>query len=117
MTKKRISSLQNYDGEKWYSHDSIRAVNQAIGRVIRHKDDYGAIIFMDARFSDYRIQRLLSLWVRAHIKEYGPVSDLTNDLSDFFRTHNLKCHQNVSRPFHHKLVNLKTILNVEREGK
>lgn len=38
-------------GEEWYSQQAARAVNQAIGRVIRHRHDYGAIIFCDERFA------------------------------------------------------------------
>lgn len=36
-------------GEEWYSQQASRAVNQAVGRVIRHRHDYGAIIFCDER--------------------------------------------------------------------
>ena len=39
-------SLSN---EVWYSQQSSRAVNQAIGRVIHHINDYGAIILCDER--------------------------------------------------------------------
>lgn len=37
-------------GEAWYVQQASRAVNQAMGRVIRHRDDYGAIILADERF-------------------------------------------------------------------
>ena len=37
-------------GDAWYSQQASRAVNQAIGRVIRHRHDYGAIILCDDRF-------------------------------------------------------------------
>lgn len=37
-------------GEGWYNQQASRAVNQAVGRVIRHRHDYGAIIFCDERF-------------------------------------------------------------------
>ena len=34
-------------GDMWYRLEAFRAINQAVGRVIRHKDDFGAIIFLD----------------------------------------------------------------------
>lgn len=37
-------------GDGWYVQQAIRAVNQAMGRVIRHKNDFGAIILCDERF-------------------------------------------------------------------
>jgi regulator of telomere elongation helicase 1 len=36
-------------GNDWYSQQASRAVNQAVGRVIRHRHDYGAIILADER--------------------------------------------------------------------
>ena len=42
-----------------------RALNQAIGRCIRHKHDYGGIILLDQRFGDTRNQRNLSCWCAA----------------------------------------------------
>jgi regulator of telomere elongation helicase 1 len=50
-------------GDMWYVQQAMRAVNQAIGRVIRHKNDYGAIILCDERFgSQVRMQT-----IHAHI--------------------------------------------------
>uniref|UniRef100_A0A8C1UR74 Regulator of telomere elongation helicase 1 homolog n=1 Tax=Cyprinus carpio TaxID=7962 RepID=A0A8C1UR74_CYPCA len=37
-------------GQEWYRQQASRAVSQAIGRVIRHREDYGAIFLCDHRF-------------------------------------------------------------------
>ena len=42
--------MQALTGEEWYTQQASRAVNQAVGRVIRHRHDFGAIIFCDERF-------------------------------------------------------------------
>ena len=34
------------NGSQWYEQQAYRAVNQAIGRCIRHVRDYGAIFFL-----------------------------------------------------------------------
>ena len=58
------SSSTPIDGEKWYSLQAFRALNQALGRCIRHKGDYGAVILMDERFNKPDITSQLSRWVR-----------------------------------------------------
>ena len=42
-------------GQEWYAQQATRAVNQAMGRVIRHQHDYGAIILADERFRVCRL--------------------------------------------------------------
>ena len=41
---------------------ACRALNQAVGRCIRHRLDYGAIVLVDERFSSPRFQGQLSRW-------------------------------------------------------
>lgn len=38
------------NGSKWYSQQAYRALNQALGRCIRHREDFGAIFLLDVRF-------------------------------------------------------------------
>ncbi|XP_031498031.1 regulator of telomere elongation helicase 1 homolog isoform X2 [Nymphaea colorata] len=72
-------------GDAWYDQQAARAVNQAIGRVIRHRHDYGAIIFCDERFSQYNRQRQLPLWLQPHVKCYSKFGDAAFTLTRFFR--------------------------------
>jgi regulator of telomere elongation helicase 1 len=46
----RPVNQRQLDGYYWYNLQTMRAVNQAIGRVIRHIKDYGAIYFFDLRY-------------------------------------------------------------------
>ena len=39
------------DGKTWYAQQAFRAINQAVGRCIRHRNDFGAIYLCDSRFS------------------------------------------------------------------
>jgi regulator of telomere elongation helicase 1 len=47
-------------GDRWYSMDAFRAANQAMGRGIRHRDDWCNFILMDRRYSTH--QKLISQW-------------------------------------------------------
>lgn len=75
-------------GDEWYFLEATRAVNQAIGRVIRHKNDYGAIIFCDSRFQQPRQQAQLSSWIQGHLrKQNQPTSfgAIFGEITRFFR--------------------------------
>ncbi|CAJ1430875.1 unnamed protein product, partial [Effrenium voratum] len=52
-------------GILWYQREAMRAVNQTLGRVIRHRQDYGAAVLCDARFGG----RMggLSSWLRPQV--------------------------------------------------
>lgn len=74
-------------GDEWYVLEASRAVNQAIGRVIRHKNDYGAILLCDNRFNNPRQKNQLSKWLQGHLNEaqhsnFGP---LIGEVTRFFR--------------------------------
>lgn len=44
---------QFLSGQDWYRQQASRAVNQAIGRVIRHRHDYGAVFLCDHRWGPF----------------------------------------------------------------
>ncbi|KAJ0985594.1 hypothetical protein J5N97_003950 [Dioscorea zingiberensis] len=72
-------------GEQWYVQQATRAVNQAVGRVIRHRHDYGAIIFCDERFAQQNHQCQMSYWLRPHVQCYTKFGDVVFGLTKFFR--------------------------------
>ena len=54
-------------GGAWYKTQAYRAVNQAVGRVIRGRADFGAVFFMDRRFGDPAVVGSLSKWLRDQV--------------------------------------------------
>jgi regulator of telomere elongation helicase 1 len=70
-------------GNDWYGLGATRAVNQAAGRVIRHRRDYGAIIFLDERFAGNISS--LSAWLRSSARVVDSVGGVVAGLAGFFR--------------------------------
>jgi regulator of telomere elongation helicase 1 len=73
-------------GRDWYSQQAVRAVNQAIGRVIRHRNDWGAILLCDPRFGNDSVRNQLSRWLRPHVKVFDKFADCQQQLAAFLRT-------------------------------
>ena len=77
--------LQGLSGRQWYRQQASRAVNQAVGRVIRHKLDFGAILLCDMRFTYPDAIRQLPAWLRPYVKVYNEFGLVQRDLIQFFR--------------------------------
>ncbi|SBT78985.1 DNA repair helicase, putative [Plasmodium ovale] len=71
-------------GNKWYNEEAMRSINQSIGRVIRHKNDYGSIFFLDSRFANNQRIKEISKWVRTHFRIYRDVDQIQSDIEKFF---------------------------------
>ncbi|PNW78438.1 hypothetical protein CHLRE_09g397350v5 [Chlamydomonas reinhardtii] len=85
-TSGRPPSQRLLSGDAWYSQQAFRALNQAVGRCIRHKYDWGAIILLDERFRGPGRQQQLSRWVRAAVKVHESFDASVADLSAFYRS-------------------------------
>ncbi|KAI1266953.1 DNA repair helicase [Xylariaceae sp. FL1019] len=73
----------------FYENACMRAVNQSIGRAIRHRNDYAAIILLDRRFSTDRIKGKLPGWIQNGLiegSESGGLGQMMGKLSSFFRS-------------------------------
>ncbi|KAL9238088.1 hypothetical protein vseg_012561 [Gypsophila vaccaria] len=71
-------------GSDWYCHQAFRALNQAAGRCIRHSNDYGAVIFLDERFSENRSMVHISKWLRKSVRSYENFETSVKELGSFF---------------------------------
>lgn len=79
------SSKNLLSGSEWYCHQAFRALNQAAGRCIRHKLDYGGIILIDERYQEERNLLHISKWLKNSIKHYGSFQETMDKLEKFFQ--------------------------------
>ena len=73
-------------GQVHYENLCMKAVNQSIGRAIRHKNDYACILLVDHRYSRSNIVNQLPSWIRTQVEmteKFGPV---VAKLTKFFRS-------------------------------
>ncbi|KAM6924811.1 regulator of telomere elongation helicase 1 [Xenentodon cancila] len=85
MSQKKAPGMRYLSGQEWYKQQAYRAVNQAIGRVIRHKEDYGAIFLCDQRFKNADARAHLPSWVKPYVRLYDGFGNVVRDVSQFFR--------------------------------
>eukprot|EP00158_Paraphelidium_tribonemae_P007203 Partr_v1_DN28152_c0_g1_i2_m55324 putative helicase 1 len=81
----RNSKIITINGETWYKQQAARAVNQAVGRVIRHRNDWGAILLCDDRFLVPGNRNQLPLWIRPHVRNFSQFGESQSQLSRFMR--------------------------------
>lgn len=54
-------------GSDWYASQAFRALNQALGRCIRHRNDWGAIIMLDSRLKMKTNRDRITKWLKSMI--------------------------------------------------
>ena len=72
-------------GREWYEGLCMRAVNQSIGRSVRHAADYACVVLVDERYGRASVQCGLPGWVRERsvvVERYG---DGLRRVREFFR--------------------------------
>jgi regulator of telomere elongation helicase 1 len=62
----------------------MRAVNQGIGRVIRHINDYGIILMLDNRYDQSKLKSMLPTWAKENMKSYDYFEDIDEKMRGFF---------------------------------
>ncbi|KAL8591949.1 hypothetical protein ACOMHN_020427 [Nucella lapillus] len=85
---KAQSSRRLLSGSQWYEIQAFRALNQALGRCIRHRNDWGALIIVDDRFvqNPAKYSQRLSKWVRSKLRVHPNCGSMLSSLTSFVST-------------------------------
>ena len=79
------SGVVSLSGDAWYQQQAARAVNQAIGRAIRHRNDWGAVLLCDDRFNAAHTKKQLPHWVQPFVKSFSSFGEVQWNMTQFFR--------------------------------
>lgn len=85
MTKEKAQEEAKAASRAFYENACMRSVNQSIGRAIRHRNDYAAIILVDRRYGSERIRGKLPRWIAASMEGEEGLGRVMGGLSTFFR--------------------------------
>lgn len=77
--------LKRGSGNEYYENLCMKAVNQCIGRAVRHIADYAAILLLDERYSQERIRMKLPEWIRISLQQSAQYPSMTEELKVFFQ--------------------------------
>ena len=71
-------------GQDWYTIQAFRAVNQALGRCLRHINDWGAILMIESRLaSNDKYWKGISRWIRDDMIPMNNCNDAFDRLEYF----------------------------------
>ena len=88
LTKEEMVRRGKEEAREFYENACMRAVNQSVGRAIRHQGDYAAIVMVDRRFEGERVRGKLPGWIREGLVEGSAAKGfggLMGGLGAFFR--------------------------------
>jgi chromosome transmission fidelity protein 1 len=71
---------------EFYENACMRAVNQSVGRAIRHQGDYATILMLDRRYGTERIRGKLPGWIQRSLKVEASVDKVVQDIRAFFKS-------------------------------
>jgi len=83
----RTASKSGFTGRDYYQQICMRAVNQSIGRSIRHAADFSTILLVDQRYNDPKIQRLLPDWICSRTQPALNFGILVSSVRHFYGFH------------------------------
>ena len=71
-------------GRRMYEGLCMRAVNQAIGRSIRHREDYACVLLLDERYAQRHVSQQLSSWLQPFVSTCATWNQTLQTADHFF---------------------------------
>jgi chromosome transmission fidelity protein 1 len=71
----------------------MRAVNQSIGRSIRHINDYSCIFLLDQRYRKPHVSQQLPQWMQPSLNHCNSFGALVKNVTAFFKEKQVKLQQ------------------------
>uniref|UniRef100_A0A0N5CAU1 HELICc2 domain-containing protein n=1 Tax=Strongyloides papillosus TaxID=174720 RepID=A0A0N5CAU1_STREA len=80
--------------DEWYKIEGYRALNQALGRCLRHRNDWGVVIIVDKRLyetikDNSHDKGKIFKWVIDNIKLYGYYETFRKQMKTFVNERNI----------------------------
>ena len=82
--KKFNSECSQLSGDLWYKTDAVTAVNQAIGRCIRHQKDYGVLLLVDDRWRK-ELFGMLPKWLQSTLHACEESDSMYSSMASFLK--------------------------------
>ena len=91
LARSGSNSGKAIDGRRWYEIQAFRAINQALGRCLRHSGDWGAILLVDERWDEGSNLTNVSKWLRKMARPMGGEYDrYSEELRNFLEVNEQK---------------------------
>lgn len=95
--KLKSSSSGDNTGRAYYENTCWKAINQSIGRAIRHRGDYACLLLIDKRYSKSNIPSRLPQWLANSFRQMNNFDETSKAIQQVLFADYLSCfiHSNV----------------------
>ncbi|KAB8293493.1 hypothetical protein EYC80_007800 [Monilinia laxa] len=83
MTKDEMARRAKEEAMGFYQNVCMRAVNQSVGRAIRHRGDWAGILMLDERYARENVKGKLAGWIRGEVRAESGFGRLIGGLGAF----------------------------------
>lgn len=83
---KASSGFVPFSSREYYENLCMKAVNQCIGRAIRHANDYSVVLLVDERYQQDHLRKKLPAWICASLSTPMNYGGVQGSIVKFFRS-------------------------------